>query len=102
MKFKLRSIQFGCSPVNQHGPVGRVASSVFLLLNKYHNISRIFNSNLNIDGIGSCRHRWEDNIKMDPKEIGCEELNWIHVAQVRGTSGRFWQTQERIVNLQVP
>jgi hypothetical protein len=28
------------------------------------------------------RHRWEDSIKMDLKEIGCEDVDWIHVAQV--------------------
>jgi hypothetical protein len=29
------------------------------------------------------RHRWEDNIKMDLREIGIDGLNWIRVAQDR-------------------
>jgi hypothetical protein len=27
--------------------------------------------------------RWEDNIKMDLKETGCERVEWIHAAQDR-------------------
>jgi hypothetical protein len=27
------------------------------------------------------RRRWEDNIKMDIKEIGWEGVNWIHLAR---------------------
>jgi hypothetical protein len=27
--------------------------------------------------LGRRRHRWEDNIKMDHKEIGCEDMGWI-------------------------
>jgi len=27
--------------------------------------------------------RWEDNIKMDLKEIGCEDMDRIHMAQER-------------------
>jgi hypothetical protein len=26
------------------------------------------------------RHRWEDNIKMDLKEVGCEDIDLIDVA----------------------
>jgi hypothetical protein len=29
------------------------------------------------------RHRWEDNIKMDLREIGIEEANWIRLVQDR-------------------
>jgi hypothetical protein len=25
-------------------------------------------------------HRWEDNIKMDFKEIGCDSVDWIYQA----------------------
>jgi hypothetical protein len=30
-----------------------------------------------------CRHRrrWEDNIKIDLQEVGCEGMDWIDVAQ---------------------
>jgi hypothetical protein len=27
------------------------------------------------------RHRWEDNIKMDLKELGLGFMNWIYLAQ---------------------
>jgi hypothetical protein len=28
-------------------------------------------------------HRWEDNVKMDLKEIGCDHVGWIYLAQER-------------------
>jgi hypothetical protein len=33
--------------------------------------------------LGRPRHRWEDNIKMDLQEAGCEGMDWIDVAQDR-------------------
>jgi hypothetical protein len=33
--------------------------------------------------LGRRRRRWEDNIKRDFKEIGCEGVNWINLAQDR-------------------
>jgi hypothetical protein len=33
---------------------------------------------------GSPRHRWEDNIKLDHQEVGCEDMEWIDLAQYRG------------------
>jgi len=33
--------------------------------------------------LGRPRHRWEDNIKMDLQEVGCEGMDWIDVAQDR-------------------
>jgi hypothetical protein len=32
---------------------------------------------------GRRRHRWEDNIKMDLREIGWSGMNWVNLAQVR-------------------
>jgi hypothetical protein len=29
------------------------------------------------------RHRWEDNIKMDLRDLGIDEANWIRLAQDR-------------------
>jgi hypothetical protein len=31
--------------------------------------------------VGRPRSRWEDNIKMDLREIRIDEANWIHLAQ---------------------
>jgi len=33
--------------------------------------------------LGIPRRRWEDNIKMDLQEVGCEAMDWINVAQDR-------------------
>jgi hypothetical protein len=33
--------------------------------------------------LGRPRQRWEDNIKMDLREIGIDEANWIRLAQDR-------------------
>jgi hypothetical protein len=32
---------------------------------------------------GKSRHRWEDNVKMDLKNIGIEDVDWVHVTQDR-------------------
>jgi hypothetical protein len=31
--------------------------------------------------LGRPRHRWEDNIKMDLREIGWEGGDWMHMAE---------------------
>jgi hypothetical protein len=33
--------------------------------------------------LGRPRHRWEDNIKMELKEVGCGVTGWIEVGQDR-------------------
>ena len=33
--------------------------------------------------LGRPRRRWEDNIKMDIKEVGCGGMDWIELAQDR-------------------
>jgi hypothetical protein len=30
--------------------------------------------------LGRHGHRWEDNIRMDVREIGWEDVDWIHLA----------------------
>jgi hypothetical protein len=48
---------------------------------------------------GRCGLKWEDNSRMDLKEIGCEGVDWIHQAQDRIQ----WQTVvNTVMNLQVP
>jgi hypothetical protein len=32
---------------------------------------------------GRTRHRWEDNIKMDIREVGCWGMEWIELVQDR-------------------
>jgi hypothetical protein len=38
--------------------------------------------------MGRPRRRWEDNIKIDLKEVGCGDMDWIDLAQERETGGR--------------
>ena len=49
--------------------------------------------------LGRPRYRWENNIKMDLQEVGCEGMEWIDVAQDRDT----WRALLNVVmNLRVP
>ena len=36
--------------------------------------------------LGKFRRRWEDNIRMDPKEIGINTRNWVDSSQ----NGDYW------------
>jgi hypothetical protein len=49
--------------------------------------------------LGRPRHRWEDNIKMDLREMGINEANWIWLAQDRVQWQAFVST---VMNLWVP
>jgi hypothetical protein len=45
------------------------------------------------------RRRWEDNIKMDFREMGIDEANWIRLAEDRA---RWRAFVNMIMNLRVP
>jgi hypothetical protein len=49
--------------------------------------------------LGRPRHRWEDNIKTDLREIGIDGSNWIPLAQDRARLRAFVST---VMNLRVP
>jgi hypothetical protein len=49
--------------------------------------------------LGRPRRRWEDNIKMDLKEIGFGNMDWIHWAQDRD---RWRALVNTVINLRVP
>jgi hypothetical protein len=49
--------------------------------------------------LGRPRHRWEDNIQMDLREIGIDGANWIQLAQDRVQWRAFVDT---MMNLRVP
>jgi len=34
--------------------------------------------------LGRPRRRWGDNIKVDVKEVGCGDVDWIELAQDKG------------------
>jgi hypothetical protein len=49
--------------------------------------------------LGKPRRRWEDNVKMDLREIGWGGMDWIDLAQDRDQ----WRALvDTIMNLQVP
>jgi hypothetical protein len=49
--------------------------------------------------LGRPRRRWEDNIKMDLRELGIDGANWIRLAQ---DWVRWWAFANTVMNLQVP
>jgi hypothetical protein len=49
--------------------------------------------------LGRSRKRWEDNIKMDLREVGTDGSNWIQLAQ----DGVQWRTfVSMVMNLRIP
>jgi hypothetical protein len=49
--------------------------------------------------LGRPRYRWKGNIRMDLREIGWEDVNWVHLAQDMGKCRAIMNT---VMNLQVP
>jgi hypothetical protein len=49
--------------------------------------------------LGRPRCRWEENIKMDLREIGFGDVDWINLAQDRK---RWWALVNTVMNLRVP
>jgi hypothetical protein len=49
--------------------------------------------------LGRPRRRWVDNIKMDLREIGCDGMDWIDLAEDRDQWRAFMNT---VMNLRVP
>jgi hypothetical protein len=49
--------------------------------------------------LGRHRLRWEDNIRMDCRERGWEDVDWIHLAQNRD---QLWALLNMVMNFWVP
>ena len=49
--------------------------------------------------LGRPRHTWEDNIKIDLKEVGWGGMDWIDLAEVRNRRRAFVNA---VMNLRVP
>jgi hypothetical protein len=49
--------------------------------------------------LGRHRRRWEDNIRMDLREIGIDETSWIELAQ---DTVQWWAFVNMVMNLGVP
>ena len=49
--------------------------------------------------LGKPKRKWEDNIKMDLKAVGCDARNWMDLAQDKNQ----WRAYVKVVmNLRVP
>jgi hypothetical protein len=48
--------------------------------------------------LGRPRRRWEDNIRMDLKEIAWESVDWIHLTQ---DMDQWWALMNTVANLRV-
>jgi hypothetical protein len=48
--------------------------------------------------LGRPRRRWEDNIRMDLREVGCGCVDWMELAQVRD---RWRAVVSAVMNLRV-
>jgi hypothetical protein len=46
--------------------------------------------------LGRPRHRWEDNIRIDLREIGWEGVHWMHLAQ---DMDQWWPLVNTVMNL---
>ena len=49
--------------------------------------------------LGRPRRRWEDYIKMDLREVGCDPRDWIALAEDRDQSRAYVRV---VINLRVP
>jgi hypothetical protein len=49
--------------------------------------------------LGRPKHRWEGNIKMHLKEVGCGSMDWIELTQDKD---RWWALVNAVMNLWVP
>jgi len=49
--------------------------------------------------LGRPRRGWENNIKMDLKEVGCGDMDWIDLAEDRD---RLLALVNAVMNLRVP
>ena len=63
-------------------------------------LSALFSNTLNLcSSLGRPRRRWEDNIKMDLREVGCDPRDWIALAEDRDQ----WRTYIRaVMDLRIP
>ena len=49
--------------------------------------------------LGRPRRRWEDNVKMDLREVGCDPRDWVALSEDRNQ----WRAYVRaVMNLRVP
>jgi len=44
-------------------------------------------------------YRWEDNIQIDLKEMGCDSVDWIYLTEDRD---QWWTLVNMVMSLQIP
>jgi hypothetical protein len=49
--------------------------------------------------VGGPRRRWEDNVKMDLKGIGCKDVDWVQLAEYRV---QWWALGNTLISLRAP
>ena len=49
--------------------------------------------------LGRPRHRWEDSIKMDLRDVGCGGVDWVELAEDRD---RWRALVTEVMNVRVP
>ena len=76
--------------------MGRTCSTYGAIQNAYRVLVRKPESKR---PLGRPRHRWEDTIKMDLREVGCDSRDWIALAEDRNQ----WRDYVRaVMNLRIP
>jgi len=58
--------------------------------------TKFWSENLKEKTLGRPRRRREDNIRMDLRETGWEDVDWMHLAQDRN---QWWTPVSTVVNL---
>jgi hypothetical protein len=76
--------------------MGRAYSMMGKMINAYRILVR---KSEGMIPLGRPRFRWEDNIRMDIKEMVWEVVNWINLAQ---NGEKWWALVNTVMNLQVP
>jgi hypothetical protein len=52
-------------------------------MGKLESRTKFWSENLKGKPLGRPMHKWENNITMDLREIGCVSVDWKHLAQDR-------------------
>jgi hypothetical protein len=73
---------------NYYSSLRALANSVCFLITVVH-----------VQPLGRSRRRWENNIKMDQREVGWGGMDWINLAQDRD---RWRALVNAVMNLRVP
>jgi hypothetical protein len=62
-------------------------------------VRNVFNIFVQKRSLGGPRRRWEDNTRMDLREVGWEGAHWIHLTQNRN---HLWTFVNTAMKLRVP